>query len=323
MKQDFKAFYDQQPDNHKQLLDACNINSFNLLSQFAQKFGVNNPDYHEMIHELLYQVGLIKLLPNLKDMMQYFDSILEHDKPNNDDEYFSYKDAAEQEDFDYTDEEDDDYSSALPERYILDRNEVQEYHIRIKLNDSPFPIWREIKIPSNVTLEFFAFIIIEAMGWYNEHLHCFRTKNHTFKNTFCIKEDEKFNQMFDGSVKSLNTNDYTISDILIPKGKRITFKYDFGDGWEHDVWVKGARPYEQEEPTITFVKGKGTCPPENCGGVGGYAYLIDIWLKNRKKKEEKEQLDFYGMHPQYNFDDIDAEGAQEVFDFLWQTAKNK
>ena len=135
MKQDFKEFYDQLPDTHKQFLDA----------------------------------------------------------------------VAEQEVFDYTDEEDDDFHSALPEHYILDRDEVQEYHIRIKLNNSPFPIWREIKIPSNLTLEFFAIIIIEAMGWYNEHLHCFRTKEHTYKNTYCIKEDEKLNQMFGGSVKSLNT----------------------------------------------------------------------------------------------------------------------
>jgi len=60
----------------------------------------------------------------------------------------------------------------------------------------------------------------------------------------------------------------TVDDMLTEKGKRVVFEYDFGDSWEHDLWYKGEREYNPgEKPSITFVKGQGACPPEDCGGI--------------------------------------------------------
>lgn len=320
MTKDFKQFYDQLPDTHKQLIDACHIDNFVDLNDLALQFGIKCKDPQEIMHKLMHEKGFINIIDHIKDLMNYFDNIINNAADG--EESFSYDTPPlANSNLDYQEDEEDN-PFAFPENCILDREDVVEFHIRMKLNYSPIPVWREIKIPSNVSLEFLAFVIMETMGWNNEHLHSFRTKNHVYKNTACLAQDAKFNTWFSGRVSSLDTNDYAISDILSFKGKRVLFEYDFGDSWEHDIWVKGVRKYEDgEDPKVLFVKGKGMCPPENCGGIGGFAYLLDLSQKKRKTKEEKEHLLFYDMYDAFkNCDIVNFTGLQDILDVYWQLA---
>ena len=84
--------------------------------------------------------------------------------------------------------------------------------------------------------------------------------------------------------------------------------------WRHNVEVKGIRPYKKrEKPCITFVDGQGECPPEDCGGVSGYEELLALWRKKRKTKEEKEELEWYGMDDKdFNPDEFDRELGKEI-----------
>ena len=76
-------------------------------------------------------------------------------------------------DFDNENEEDFDegymLGLTLPERKFIG-NPKREFHIRIKLNNAPVKIWRELVVPSNITLELLAYVLIDAMGWQHEHL---------------------------------------------------------------------------------------------------------------------------------------------------------
>ena len=108
--------------------------------------------------------------------------------------------------------------------------------------------------------------------------------------------------MFIGDL-DMDMNRYTLSDLLQEKGDKMRFDYDYGDGWEHDVWVKGIREYKADEtPAIKFLKGFGACPPEDCGGVWGYEELLELTQKKRKTAEEKERLEWYKMSKEYEFD---------------------
>ena len=52
--------------------------------------------------------------------------------------------------------------------------------------------------------------------------------------------------------------------------------------------MKGVRDYSNdEEPVIKLLKAPSECPPEDCGGVWGYAELIELNKKERKTAEEK------------------------------------
>lgn len=234
-----------------------------------------------------------------------------------------FEDADNEEDDSYG-EEDYMYGLKLPKRKFIGTSKC-EYHIRIKLNDSPVKIWRELVVPSNITLELLAFVLIDAMGWAHEHLYQFRGKNDVFyMNSHEIKEHKNSFFGFLSRVHYVNTETTSLGMVLQPKGGRIKFEYDMGDSWTHDVWVKNARDYvKDEEPVIKLLKAEGACPPENCGGVWGYAELLELNNKKRKTAEDKERLEWYGIFKDYNPEDCDLESLQDDIEALWLEIKDE
>jgi len=212
----------------------------------------------------------------------------------------------------------DDYeddSLCLPERVFIG-DKAMEYHIRIKLSDAPLPIWRELKVPSNITLEVLSLIILEAMGWKNIHLHKFKKGNTLFMDTEELEEQEYI--MPFSRFQREDANNWSLSQVLFEKGDRMEYEYDFGDSWKHEIWVKGIREYTLDEtPSIVLLKGKGACPPEDCGGVWGYAELLRIYTKKRKTKEEKEHLEWYWMDRNFNPETYNVKDNQYILDTLW------
>ena len=84
------------------------------------------------------------------------------------------KETMEEADFDEPEDEGDDISEEDDEEsYLLGLTlpkhkfigpAKQEFHIRIKLNNAPVNIWRELVVPSNITLEMLAYVLIDAMN---------------------------------------------------------------------------------------------------------------------------------------------------------------
>ncbi|MDW7709497.1 MAG: plasmid pRiA4b ORF-3 family protein [Deferrisomatales bacterium] len=64
---------------------------------------------------------------------------------------------------------------------------------------------------------------------------------------------------------------------LAPEVKdKFTYLYDFGDGWEHTILVEKILAPAPATALPTCVAGKRACPPEDCGGVWGYAELLEV-----------------------------------------------
>ncbi len=209
---------------------------------------------------------------------------------------------------------------SLPEGLLLD-SECKEYHIRVKLNDAPVKIWRELVVPSNMSLELLAKLLIEAMGWEDCHLHQFCKNGVCFKSTRDMENDKMFAD-WGNRFMNRDANTVALCHVLQEKGDRMKFEYDFGDSWEHDVWVKGVREYSAEEkPDVRLLKGKGACPPEDCGGVWGYGYLLEILQKKRKTAEDKERLDWYGMDKHFEPEAFDLEEMQGYIEDWWEDVR--
>ena len=205
---------------------------------------------------------------------------------------------------DYDDDyDDDDYRPY--EHPTLKRPNVSEYHLRIKLNDTGIDIWRELKVPSNVELDFLGHLLVDIMGWEDVHLFQF------IHNKMIYGDEESVEMSFHNNVKLYS--DYTLSDLLKTEKDKMTFEYDFGDSWQHEISVVGIRPYKKgEKHRITFVDGRGACPPEDCGGVPGYERLLEVAKKKRKSAEEKEELDWYDIDKHYDPNDPDIEFCKEI-----------
>ena len=247
--------------------------------------------------------------------------------------------------------DDEDYllGLTLPKQKFIGTSK-REFHIRIKLNNAPVNIWRELVVPSNITLELLAFVLIDAMGWKHEHLYQYRGKdNILYKNSREIKESANSFMTFLSRAQYQNSEKTTLEMVLQPKaankqgkndasissaehkqdrptakGERLKFEYDYGDSWEHDLWVKGSRDYAAgEEPVIKLLKAHGECPPEDCGGVWGYAELLELNKKKRKSAEDKERLEWYNIPKDYDPEDCDLEWLQEDVEALWLNIKDE
>lgn len=246
-----------------------------------------------------------------------------------------YKDEKSSQDMDDDDEEDDlDNDGFDDESYMLGLTlpkakfigkSKREFHIRIKLNNAPVNIWRELVVPSNITLELLAYVLIDAMGWRHEHLYQFISKGNVFYvNSRQLKEQANGFMAFLYRSEHKNSEKTTLEMVLQPKGERMKFEYDFGDSWTHDLWVKGARDYAPgEEPVIKLLKAQGECPPEDCGGVWGYAELLELNKKKRKTAEDKERLEWYDIPKGFDPEDCDLEWLQEDVEALWLGIKDE
>ena len=86
--------------------------------------------------------------------------------------------------------------------------------------------------------------------------------------------------------------------------------------------MKDARDYAAgEEPVIKLLKGQGACPPEDCGGVWGYADLLKLRQKKRKSADDRDRLEWYGISKDFDPEDCDLEGLQDDVDALWEEIK--
>jgi len=129
-------------------------------------------------------------------------------------------------------------------------------------------------------------IIQISMGWTNSHLHQF-IKDRTFY-TEKMPDDDTW-----GELDSVDYKNMKISYLLKKEKDKIVYEYDFGDGWEHDVLLEKILPADEKFKSPVCLAGKMACPPEDCGGVWGYADLLEI-LKNPKHKEYDSYMDWLG-----------------------------
>jgi len=77
-----------------------------------------------------------------------------------------------------------------------------------------------------------------------------------------------------------------------PKDKFI-YEYDFGDGWTHEVVVEPFLPAESSVHYPRCLSGRRQCPPEDVGGVGGYAHFLQA-IQDEAHPEHDEYLAWIG-----------------------------
>lgn len=159
------------------------------------------------------------------------------------------------------------------------------YTLDVTLKGSPRKVYRQLAIPSDLSLGYLGEVLVSAVGWEGYHLNQFIKG----KNDFYLLPDE------DGYVDyGKDARKYTIGNLLKSVGSKIQWEYDFGDSWIHELKLVGKVAIDKdEEADVTLVKGTGSCPPEDCGGVGGYRYLLNA-LKNPDSEEYEEMTGWLG-----------------------------
>ena len=147
------------------------------------------------------------------------------------------------------------------------------FELDVRLREIEPAIWRTIEVPGDSSLEDVHFAIQVAMGWTNSHLHQFEISDVQY-GMVDVDEAEKLEDEREHCLQDLAQN-----------GSSFVYEYDFGDGWEHDVTVTKVSTVAKP-PRSRCVAGARACPPEDCGGPGGYANLLVV-LADPKHEEHK------------------------------------
>ena len=162
------------------------------------------------------------------------------------------------------------------------------YCFKIALQGTEPPVWRRLLVPGNATLSWFHAVIQVAMGWTNSHLHHFLIGKARYVDPR-YDEDMGF-----GEEPDCDETKTTLAEVVPSKGAHFVYEYDFGDSWQHKIVVEKILSGGGIDVThAECVDGARACPPEDCGGVWGYANLLKI-LKDKKHPEHRTMKEWLG-----------------------------
>lgn len=137
--------------------------------------------------------------------------------------------------------------------------------LKIVLNNIHPTIWRRILVPDSATFHELHLIIQAAMGWGNSHLHEFNVNDSLIEDPKQAEDEER---------KYFNSRKTPLSEFLEKEKTKFYYLYDFGDCWEHIISVE--KNFKNDKIKIpTCIGGEGSCPPEDCGGSGGYENFLE------------------------------------------------
>jgi hypothetical protein len=91
---------------------------------------------------------------------------------------------------------------------------------RIALEGADPPIWREVELPTSITLKVLHDIVQATMGWMDYHLWEFGIDGRTYG----LPDDEDW-----GTAPRKEAAKVRLRDVLKPGETVITYTYDFGD----------------------------------------------------------------------------------------------
>jgi hypothetical protein len=158
------------------------------------------------------------------------------------------------------------------------------YQFKITLLGIEPPIWRRIRVPDG-TLDELHEHIQTAMGWTNSHLHEFIIGGRRYGDPELLDAGGCERDFLDSTKSRLRE--------LVSKERnafRFFYLYDFGDNWGHEIIYEGLSPVEPGGQYPRCVEGARTCPPDDCGGAGGYEDFLKA-IRDPKNEDHEDMLE--------------------------------
>ena len=179
--------------------------------------------------------------------------------------------------------------------------EYNAMRVKVTLKDAHVPIERELIIPARLNFFEFHLVIQRAMGWWTSHLAHFKADKKMIHMYGLNDIDTKFGT---SKIIDLNGIETMVDSVLLEHGD-LTYLYDYGDDWEHEVEL--TELLKEPSPLYPSVdKRKGPIPIEDSGGIHGLEETmkilndenhpeyedISLWVRstNYRKTYQKKQI---------------------------------
>jgi Plasmid pRiA4b ORF-3-like protein len=154
--------------------------------------------------------------------------------------------------------------------------------LKIALLGSQPPIWRRVLVSPDTTLENLHWVIQVVMPWTNSHLH-----------DFADREGKRWTSVNSELEDTEDESTVTIGKLLGKPRAKLLYTYDFGDTWEHAIELEKTIETEPGQSLPTCIKGARNAPPDDCGGIWGYADFLAA-IKNPQHSEHANMLEWIG-----------------------------
>jgi hypothetical protein len=150
------------------------------------------------------------------------------------------------------------------------------YELRITLEEIRPPIWRLIQVPNSLRLSCLHDAVQTVVGWTDSHLHRFEKDG----KYWGVPEPDG-----DDSLDIIDESQTTIGEVLTTPGDALLYVYDLGDKWRHDVALEKILPAAGRVSPVCLA-GERHCPPEDVGGVPGYAEFLEVVFEHGHEEYE-------------------------------------
>lgn len=180
------------------------------------------------------------------------------------------------------------------------------YQIKVTLKEFKPSIWRSIQVRSDATLGELHAIIQTAMGWTNSRLHHFIVgKPPNLRFIGAPNPNEGDVELMDEE----NENEIAINRVLSATKTKITYEYDFGASWEHELALEKIVEAEAGVHYPRCLAGENACPPEDVGGVWGYVNFLQA-INNSEHEQHDSYLERVGG--EFNPEEFDLDSVNEL-----------
>lgn len=163
----------------------------------------------------------------------------------------------------------------------------------VVLQESDPLVWRRIQVPTTYSFWDLHVAIQDAMGWHDCHLHEFRLVGANERTIVSIgipgDDDPADRPVLPGWGVGL-AEYFDFREWHAPPA---LYAYDFGDDWCHALIDEGPQPVARGATYPRCLAGQGHCPPEDCGGINGYASFLEA-IANPRHPEHKAMLQWVG-----------------------------
>jgi len=157
------------------------------------------------------------------------------------------------------------------------------YQLKVVLVGSELPIWRRVLVPAEIKLSSLHRVMQILMDWTDDHQHQF---------TVLTKPRSRADSGQD--VHPADEARFRLCDVAPTPGSELLYEYDFGDSWNHHITVEKSMPRDRETPSHPVcLAGERACPPEDCGGIMRYAYIVKA-LRDPAHPEHGESVERFG-----------------------------
>jgi hypothetical protein len=166
------------------------------------------------------------------------------------------------------------------------RAEARVLCLRLAVAGTQPRVWRRLLVRETTWLSRLHDSIQVAFDWFDYQAHVFALDDLKFGNP--VKRDNLVIE---------DDRDVTLADLNLAHRDRMTYDYQFGDGWRVDIRVEKTAAAGKGVRYPACIAGERAGPPEDCGGIEAFHDMLAC-LKDPASELGKEWIGWLG--PEYD-----------------------